>query len=167
VGETSLDDRGTETVGVDDDERHDECDAQGQLSSLSAATRRSQPREIGAAMEKKVLTIERAKWLRGRQSLLLDDSGHMCCLGFDAIACGVSADLLCGAGTPYGALIGRADRAPASYVASRLRGADMSHVAAVSDAMLHNDAAGLSEDERERVVRKDLMQLGWDDVVFV
>ena len=42
----------------------------------------------------KKFTIERSRWLRGRdaegenKSSLLDENGHQCCLGFFASACG-------------------------------------------------------------------------------
>lgn len=42
------------------------------------------------------LTIDRSKWLRGEGSdesyLLRESDGKMCCVGFFAIACGVSPD---------------------------------------------------------------------------
>lgn len=47
-------------------------------------------------MKKKILTdinefvIKRSEWSRGRESCLLDSNGQKCCLGFYALACGLS-----------------------------------------------------------------------------
>lgn len=47
--------------------------------------------------------IDRSKWLHGRmgeESMLLDDAGRMCCLGFCARALGISVDQILQIRTP-------------------------------------------------------------------
>lgn len=51
----------------------------------------------------RALTIDRRKWARGARggsSALLNDIGGMCCLGFEARACGFTKKSLFEAGTP-------------------------------------------------------------------
>lgn len=48
----------------------------------------------------KTLTIDCDTWLRGYQSELRDGDGHMCCLGFDALACGFAPDQIRGHSSP-------------------------------------------------------------------
>jgi hypothetical protein len=58
------------------------------------------------------LVIDRKRWLRGEgahdSKLLRPSDGKMCCLGFYGLACGLSADQICGAGSPRTALGGLA-----------------------------------------------------------
>lgn len=43
----------------------------------------------------KTFVVKRTRWLRGRMSVLRDDRGRQCCLGFVGRQCGVKAkDLL-------------------------------------------------------------------------
>jgi hypothetical protein len=121
------------------------------------------------AKKRRVLTVDRGKWLCGslRESVfgisrLRNDAGMMCCLGFDAIACGVPADRIRGAFRP-GDL--ETKGLPESYVASRVNTKGQRHP--VELAIAANDARAISQQERERRVRKHLMKLGWDDVRFV
>jgi hypothetical protein len=143
-----------------------------------------------------VLTIERAKWRRGGTgkrpddkveaigaldiefgpTLLLNDKGLMCCLGFDALACGLSADQIVGAGEPSDIktlkvydeeadeYIPREDLSPAllKYYDTRIN-----HGAIVEKAIAANDADGVDDAERESEIRQLLHRLGWEDVVFV
>lgn len=54
-------------------------------------------------MDKLVCTVKRSKWVRGGRfgrSLLLNEDGNMCCLGFLGEACGVPTDQLGGVGMP-------------------------------------------------------------------
>lgn len=135
----------------------------------------------------KILTIERAKWRRGGDTddlcerfgdtQLRAPNGMMCCLGFDAIACGLSPDSLIGVADPKD--IGRDTLwSHLDYVQTRLierRSEDEDeHPStwwtlqdAVGEAIRHNDAKDITDDERETLIRADLMALGWDDVVFV
>lgn len=139
--------------------------------------------------EKKVLTIDRARWRRGGDdshlvavsgiTALLNDKGLMCCLGFDALACGLSSSRINSLADPCalfdeGELEGFEDyKEQRIQVTRRYDGEDDYHydtaelTAAASSAITHNDDPKLSESEREQLIRADLIALGWDDVVFV
>lgn len=54
----------------------------------------------------RLLVIDRQKWLRGNAltSTLLNDNGCMCCLGFEAKACGVPESVMRNVPTPAGLL---------------------------------------------------------------
>lgn len=120
--------------------------------------------------EKKVLTIERAKWRRGGdrdvdlkvfgETALLNEKGYMCCLGFDARARGVPKSAIRYVGEP--AEVEGESRVCRKYVDWAAR-----HDGDISDAIGINDASKITEPERERRVRAALIKLGWDDVVFV
>jgi hypothetical protein len=118
--------------------------------------------------EPKILTIERAKWRRGGDvnnkkygmTMLLNSRGYMCCLGFDAIACGIAKDRLRRRDYPH-----QIRNAPAEYVATRTDG--NWHSDAVSEAIEANDDPDISDREREKRVRAALKRLGWEDVRFV
>lgn len=120
----------------------------------------------------KVLTIERSKWIRGDafDTALLNDNGKMCCLGFDAIACGLPAALIDGRGNPDG-IDDRALENFPDYLKSRRFIADdfgITRQSAIVDrAIKHNDDNDIDDEAREHLVRNDLIALGWDDVVFV
>jgi len=111
----------------------------------------------------KVLVIERAKWLRGDKggSVLLDADGHMCCLGFDAVARGLKPEQLLDVSAP-----GSVEDAPDSYIQVML-GEYACQRLCVIDALLHNDDSSLDEADRENLIAEDLKQLGWDRVEFV
>lgn len=122
----------------------------------------------------KVLTIERATWYRGkgaRGSVLLNRYGMKCCLGFDAIACGLRPENILGIARPD-----EIDTSPGimpdDYFRARLICADdddrnAKAIDAVDRAIRDNDDETINEDEREKLIRADLIALGWDDVVFV
>jgi hypothetical protein len=124
--------------------------------------------------EKKVLTIVRSKWRRGGNNnthlgvtRLLNDRGRMCCLGFDAIACGLSPAIIKGLGEPCE--IGQAD-VPREYLESPRFGEEGGRyyqTKAITVAIEHNDEEHISDTEREVLIRQDLKALGWDDVLFV
>ena len=40
------------------------------------------------------VVIRASKWLRGNGSTMRDCNGRMCCLGFDALACGITEEYL-------------------------------------------------------------------------
>lgn len=50
----------------------------------------------------KIIVIKSSEWARGpgKDRALLQGDGLRCCLGIDGRACGISDDLLLGAGTP-------------------------------------------------------------------
>lgn len=127
--------------------------------------------------EPKVLTIQRSKWRRGRKgsTYLLDTAGWMCCLGFDALACGIPTERILLKETPLAAFP-YFDPIPEHYADGRMVFRDVfdggdslvrNHTDVVRAAMEHNDDSALTEPERERLVREDLMALGWSDVEFV
>ncbi len=139
-------------------------------------------------MEPKVLVINRATWRRGGdddkelkyrfgRTQLLNEKGFMCCLGFDAVACGVPTVALIDQNEPCE--LGPDDRVPAEYLESRLEAlreyddddeyytTSFGNVQAVFEAMDLNDDKNIDDAERERRLVPVLKQLGWDDVVFV
>lgn len=158
--------------------------------------------------EKKILTIDRTKWRRGGpgeqdaeakakgsyeahtyalnrrfgQTMLLNNKGLMCCLGFDALACGLAPEDIENVGEPsdiprprFGFVLDEDDYeyieppSPSAfkhreYFISRVDG----NAQAIGDAINFNDGEGFkNESEREARVREVLLKLGWDDVVFV
>jgi hypothetical protein len=127
---------------------------------------------------RKVLTIERATWRRGGESgykahgstNLLNEFGFMCCMGFDALACGIPKQALLNANYPSSLVIrGRVD-SESEYARTRTRRDSQSLLIdsqAAARAVKANDADDITEAEREARVRDALIALGWDDVVFV
>lgn len=120
----------------------------------------------------KVLTIQRSTWQRGEHpdTALLNAAGKMCCLGFDAIACGLPAHLIESEGEPCciqtSELMAFPDylRSP-RFVADAW--GDYNQSTLIDRAIKHNDNPDISEPEREQLIREDLIALGWDDVQFV
>jgi hypothetical protein len=135
-----------------------------------------------------VLTIERSKWRRGGDSdelvskygltYLLNDEGFMCCLGFDAVACGFSAADITYKPDPaefsefdLGKFL---EYAASRVVSTRQHDDEDDHdytvtclTEAANNAVMHNDDPKIDEQTRERLIRADLIALGWDDVVFI
>lgn len=118
------------------------------------------------------LTIDRSKWLRGKRdgageqasSFLCDWQGHMCCLGFDAVARGCDPKALTGVPSPISAGRSVTRTFPddyLQYVKSRAR------ESIFGVAMSINDSTLFREELRESEVRAALINLGWSDVVFV
>jgi hypothetical protein len=128
--------------------------------------------------EKRILTIERAKWRRGGDTnaaidahgptLLHNQRGLMCCLGFDALACGVPLAVITGIGEPSD--IPDVDRFEAYVTPERFRRLDGNRLKQSDEIMAAikaNDDPAEIEPVREARVRAALLALGWDDVVFV
>lgn len=121
----------------------------------------------------KVLTIERSKWRRGGSdhdgtqgpTALLNEKGLMCCLGFDALACGLLPGAIVGRVSPA-EVTEFADTLPSEYVNQRVNSFGLNTLW-VRAAMGHNDDSSLSSVGREAFIREDLKALGWDDVLFV
>jgi hypothetical protein len=129
-----------------------------------------------------VLTIQRSKWRRGGDrgwsrdsqigsgpTRLLNDEGFMCCLGFDALACGLTEDQIRNRHYPSSLVSVGAVAEDSDYAKTRTkerdhRRDDSEAAAAAANA---NDDRDLSEPNREQAVRTHLIALGWDDVVFV
>jgi hypothetical protein len=127
--------------------------------------------------EKRVLTIDRSKWRRGGGSeinhpdgptRLLNERGKMCCLGFDALACGLPPEAIQDKGEP-GEIDDALRNFPEYVKSARFHDDDEGPYQTwrIDDAIRDNDDATLTEARREELVRKDLLALGWDDVVFV
>jgi hypothetical protein len=112
----------------------------------------------------RILTIDRSKWYRGMggdySALLRSSTGQMCCLGFDALARGLSASDIEDCADPTEVDVAGEYRAA-------MFGDEIHLAEAVHAAIRHNDEPRYSETERERLIREDLIALGWDDVVFV
>lgn len=117
-------------------------------------------------MEKKILTIDRSKWNRGKKGpgacLMLNEVGMMCCLGFDALACGLTESQIMGVGTPSMIM-----DAPEEYISKRSTFKEVCMNSPVGDAIRANDNELMLDSDREIRVREALIGLGWDDVVFV
>lgn len=140
----------------------------------------------------RTLTIDRSKWRRGGSdrdtiqgtTALLNHRGFMCCLGFDAIACGVPEAAIMGVGEPIDVLTSGYD-IPGRYKANTRFPGITPHTtefvdydegeqhriydqsATILDAMSFNDDPAIEDSERESLIRETLMKLGWADVVFV
>lgn len=130
-----------------------------------------------------ILTIDRSKWRRGGLShnrqqtqgmtALLNDKGFMCCLGFDAIACGIPKEAILGVLEPVGVLEKiKADAHPRYITMKRFdyyqgEPAVWERAEAIAEAMAHNDDDRLGDAEREALIRADLKALGWEDVIFI
>lgn len=142
--------------------------------------------------KKKVLVINRAKWRNGGDSndlqdtydadkcdkfgetFLLNDDGFMCCLGFDAVACGIPKNDILNTSDPI-SLIGNSedlvDSTLKRYARFRIKssggGTWCDNSAAVKAALSANDDSTLTPTTREKRVRAALLKLGWDEVKFV
>ncbi len=139
----------------------------------------------------KVLTIQRSKWRCGGSehisaheagrrgagvSRLLNDEGFMCCLGFDAVACGLPPTRILGVIDPESMAtvspLSVQPPLPVRYIRRRLvksayswRTYDNSPI--IRRAMVINDDEGLTHAQRERKLRPVLKELGYDRVRFV
>lgn len=139
--------------------------------------------------EKKVLVINRPQWLRGQgsyQSRLLDWDGRMCCLGFDALACGLTNDDIRGISSPWGVGVDKNTRTKyPDYFLTRTGlvvlgsptreqkkiAGQVARLMRINDFIIgagfdSGDGIITSEEEREKLIREGLMELGYEDVVF-
>lgn len=131
--------------------------------------------------KKRVLVINRAKWRRGGDTptlvekygdtMLLNEKGFMCCLGFDAVALGIPKYQLESCGNPSDIIVKKPNSV---YVTTRLETVEHGDgskgyvdVKAVKEAVEANDVNGISLRTREARVRKALKKLGWAKVEFV
>lgn len=125
----------------------------------------------------KTLVIDRTKWRRGGDApslarerggtYLLNDINLMCCLGFDALACGISRDAIFERADPAEIVANSPDCAPDSYAETRIASREGGNSNAVTDAITVNDMPGLTDAQREAKLVPLLKQLGWDAVEFV
>lgn len=118
------------------------------------------------AKRKKVLVIDRRKWARGKVGgRLLDWGGKMCCLGFDARACGIPKKVILDMETPGDI---------SSYYScedakTRVTFNDyyVGNSAVVEDAIHFNDNEELTDSQREEYLTPVLKKLGYDEIKFV
>lgn len=118
---------------------------------------------------RKRFTVDRKTWLRGkgRSSVLLDDKGCRCCLGFAAQQlCGIADSVLFGKTTPASL-----PRLFANTIPQLVRvhdGIIPEHNGEFSDSaqgnmiMHFNDTCGLFDEEREELLTKRFAELGID-----
>ena len=132
-------------------------------------------------MSKKVLTIERSKWRRGginQDSVewggtqLRNSKGFMCCLGFAAVAWGIPEEAITFVHDPA-TLATTFKDVPEDYLKAHCV-PDTENVVRkwnnndwTKNAMYVNDAGDFTDEDRENDIRFNLLQLGWDDIVFV
>jgi hypothetical protein len=128
----------------------------------------------------KILTIQRSKWRRGGgnsykvegygPTRLLNDRGYMCCLGFDALACGFTENNIYDRTDPESlGFKGLATTRP-GYAELRLdfKSAFLpKNTPPVQEAITINDSHHITDDEREEALHVVFRQLGYDGVVFV
>lgn len=123
----------------------------------------------------KVLEIDRQTWNNAatqhlhQPTALLDGSGSMCCLGFDALACGYTRDQLRGHQTP--SQLATAHTILPGYE-TRVRTITVAlmncNTILASDAMELNDDPEISKAAREAKLIPILKELGgYDDVRFI
>jgi len=107
------------------------------------------------------LIIDRSKWLRGegsqRSKLLREEDGKMCCLGFYALACGLTPEQIKGVSSPDQPEIKEAFADKASFLFLYNSGAPLERSNTCAILMGDNDAyvsdmAMESEEERERLI---------------
>lgn len=105
----------------------------------------------------KTLRIERKFWGRGHETggylLREDDSQRMCCLGFYAIACGLSKKAIRGVGTPEGVSHRAKIRNKAAWNLLFDRETDVFR-------LTRNNDDGTSDTEKESLIKKGFAKLG-------
>jgi len=102
----------------------------------------------------KSFNIERKRWYRGRGgdgSALLRDDGQMCCLGFYALARGLTPDQIENVADPSEVAGDGLTRWPAWMMEDLDRRVQSAYTEALIDV---NDDPGLNERERESAIRK-------------
>jgi hypothetical protein len=122
----------------------------------------------------KTLVIKRSRWLRGTEDTCLRDGhGDMCCLGFDAWACGVSADDIENISDPCDLYISISMDAAdilwednlLSYFKTRMKFEAGGNTKDVELAIEINDREGISDTEREKRLIPVLKRIGGYKVV--
>jgi len=143
--------------------------------STRTATKKSAAKKTARARQSSPLTvvIEASQWARGKMrgtrlrsydegnALLNDESCTMCCLGFDALACGLPPDAIREVGLPSGVKVSdiapvEEKRAVARYKKSWLRKLKDNRGQKISGEDLAaeiNDDDSITDDERIRRLR--------------
>ena len=123
-----------------------------------------------AGRKRKTFVIKRSLWRRGGDgeakkgfgnTQLLNKQGLMCCLGFEALGCGLTEEMIFERSGPVSVL---PCDIPKSYYR---RSNSKKGGAAILEAIMANDNNGLTEPEREIAVRAALKKLGWYTVRFI
>lgn len=94
--------------------------------------------------------INRATWLRGEGSSLLDGQGKMCCLGFYSLACGLKPSDIEHQGSPGGVVQDQEDVKWKTFLLYK----DSSDSAVCLKLMSINDGADIDDKEREKDIKK-------------
>lgn len=96
----------------------------------------------------KKLVVDRKTWLRGEgprnSRLLREEDQTMCCLGFYAIACGLSSDDITDAADPPDCLSTWPDEARWLFSGPRVSG--------VCAHLIHQNDSRMDETKRERII---------------
>lgn len=104
--------------------------------------------------------ISRSKWLRGskKNSVLLDNTGKMCCLGFYATSLGVSEADIAGKATPESAYTVEWPEWVRTYACSSdRRSFDSDSILEIIDT---NDSPDLTDSQRERRLTRHFARQG-------
>lgn len=117
-------------------------------------------------MSCKSFVVDRAKWGRGNETMLLNGTdGKMCCLGFAALACGYSKDDILDRGRPEDLVVELKEKGVDSpnrwfdgLVKPHPRGFDLTGIGA--RIISANDDDRITDHEREAVLRGLFLKLG-------
>lgn len=110
------------------------------------------------------------------ETLLLNPEGFMCCLGFDAVACGIPKTAIENKEDPSDVVNDNNNKLSATvlehYTKTRTVTTEFGYTehqnnTAVKVAITANDATNISEFVREERVKEALLKLDWDEVKFV
>lgn len=115
----------------------------------------------------RVLTIDRSIWLRGEgamSSYLLSRDGKMCCLGFDALACGLTKGMIYDRRSPDHHALRIHFSAEDFKLRFYTHGVNNS---IVQQCMHINDAQTITDAFREEMLTPLLLSLGYDKVEFI
>jgi len=120
-------------------------------------------------IKKRVLTIDRKKWARGGKepAYLLSGKGKMCCLGFDARACGLSKERILMQMEPCEIEVSPDEK---HYITKRLISVINGYgnnSKLIDDLMSLNDNPDIGDSEREERLTPLLKKLGYAEVHFV
>jgi len=124
----------------------------------------------------KILTIQMSKWMRGNQQsvLLSETTGKMCCLGFDALACGLLSEEILEMDTPCQVSWNEEVRAKyPDYICGRIDVDEddlldgYSNKEFIQQAMEINDKSDITDEKRIELLTPILKELGYDEVIFI
>lgn len=120
------------------------------------------------------VTIDRAKWLRGEQSVLADGNGCMCVLGFVGAACGIPVKEMVGIAEPedvegytskWPAAIGSAAMYEDGETGKDVEGFEQERL--VHDAISNNDDEDFESDRERELTLQLLFKESGIDLEFI